>query len=192
MNEHAANIEGICPRREIAAYVDGELSPRAELALEMHLAVCPVCAEELNVQKKLLSALDFALEDDRAEIELPANFTKVVVANAESKVNGLRCPRERSRALMVCAGLFLLLVFGLGAEMPRTFAAFGTIGEKFLAVGAFFVHLVHDMTIAATVIIRSLCAEFVFKSAVSMIAIGFFFVLSLWLLSRLLLRPKRF
>ena len=75
---------------------------------------------------------------------------------------------------------------------PRTFAAFSTIGDKFLAVGAFFVHLVHDITIAVTIIIRSLCAEFVFKSVFSMLTTGFFFVLSLLLLSRLLLRPKRF
>ena len=192
MIQPTAKIEGVCPRSEIAAYVDGELSPRAELELEMHLAVCTVCAAELNEQKKLLSALDFALEDERAEIELPANFTKVVVANAESKVSGLRCPRERYRALTVCAGLLLLLLVGLGAEASQTFVGFSAIGEKFFAVGAFFVHLMHDITIAATVILRSLCAEFFFKSAFSMIATGIFFLLSLLLLSRLLLRPKRF
>src|SRR5215207_7269746 len=99
MKPENAQIRTDCPRIEIAAYVDGELSPREEFDLEMHFAVCETCSAELNEQKKLLYALDFALENED-EIELPENFTKVVVATAESNVKGLRCPRERNRALV--------------------------------------------------------------------------------------------
>jgi anti-sigma factor RsiW len=190
MNQDTVKNQNSCPRTEIAAYVDGELDSRAELDLEMHFAVCRICAEELNEQKKLLSALDFALENGD-EIELPENFTKVVVANAESNVRGLRCPRERNRALFVCAALFLLGIFGLGAETSKTFAAFGAITEQLLAVGAFFVHLIHDITIATTVIFRSLCLQFVFKSTAAAIALGVCFVVSLVIFSRLL-RHRRF
>jgi anti-sigma factor RsiW len=191
MQEGTAKIEEFCPRAEIAAYIDGELTPHEELGLEMHFAVCRTCAEELNEQKKLLCVLDYAL-DDKDEIELPENFTKVVVANAESKVRGLRCPRERSRALFVCVALFLLIVVGLGAETSKTVAAFGGVGERFLAVGGFFVHLIHDLTIAASVILRSLCVQYVFKSAVAAGGLGIFFFVSLFMLSRLISRQNRF
>ncbi len=191
MSQETAQHQTSCPRREIASYLDGELTPREELDLELHLTVCATCTEEFNEQKKLLCVLDFALEGKK-EIELPENFTKVVVANAESKVNGLRCPRERSRALFVCAALFLMFIFGLGAETTKTVETFGTLAEQFLAVGGFFVHLVHDITIAATVILRSLCLKFVFKSAMTAGLIGVFFVISLFIFSRLVSRHKHF
>ena len=191
IRDTANNQISSCPRTEIAAYVDGELNPREEFDLEMHFADCQICVAVLNEQKKMLNALDFALED-RDEFELPKNFTKVIVANAESNVQGLRCPRERNRALFVCAALCLLGVFGLGAETSKTFATFGALTEQFLAVGGFFVHLIHDITVATTVIFRSLCLQFVFKSAVSAIALGVCFVVSLVIFSRLLLKQRRF
>ena len=180
-----------CPRAEIAAYIDGELSPREEFELEMHFAACPACTEELNEQKKLLCALDFAL-DDREEIELPENFTKVIVTTAESNVQGLRCPRERNRAFFVCAALILAVLLGLGAETSKTFATFGAITDQFLAVGGFFVHLIHDITIATAVIFRSFCLQFVFKSAFSAVLVGICFVVSFLIFSRLMSRHRRF
>jgi anti-sigma factor RsiW len=191
MNQETLQNQSKCPRIEIAAYVDGELSPREELDLEMHFAACPTCSAELNEQKKLLSALDFALENEK-QIELPENFTKVVVANAESNVQGLRCPRERNRALLVCAALFLLIFIGLGAETSQTFASFATITEKLWAVGSFFVHLVHDISIAAAVIFRSVFQQYVFKSTVSAVLLGICFVVSFLIFSRLMSRHRRF
>jgi anti-sigma factor RsiW len=78
MNLPKPPIENECPRAELAAYIDGELLPREEIELERHLAGCGVCKFELNEQKRLLFALDFALEDEK-DFELPANFAKVVV-----------------------------------------------------------------------------------------------------------------
>lgn len=191
MEQHTAKDKNFCPRREIAVYLDGELSPREEFELELHFADCPTCSAELNEQKKMLCALDLALEESE-DIELPENFTKVVVASAESNVRGLRCPRERNRALFVCAALFLIVVFGLGTETSKTLAAFGAVTEQFLTVGGLFVHLVHDITIAGTVILRSLCLQFVFKSAISAGTVGIFFVLSLLIFSHLVSRHRRF
>jgi anti-sigma factor RsiW len=190
MKPEAVKSPTDCPRIEIAAYIDGELSPREELALELHLAGCAVCSTELNEQKKLLCALDFALENEE-EIELPENFTKVIVATAESNVRGLRCPRERNRALTVCAALLLLIAVGLGAEASKTFATFGALTEQFLAVGSFFVHFIHDISIAAAVIFRSFCLRFVFKSAVPAVMLGICFVASFLVFSRLILRHRR-
>jgi hypothetical protein len=191
MSQETAKNPAACPRSEIAAYLDGDLSPRAELDLELHFAVCRICAAELNEQKKLLCALDFAL-DDKDEIELPENFTKVIVANAESNVKGLRCPQERGRALFVCAALFMLVLFGLGAETSKTIETFSVVTDQFLAVGSFLVHLVQDITFAATVILRSLCLQFVFKSAVTAGVIGISFFVSLLIFSRLMSRHRRF
>lgn len=191
MEQNTAKFEDSCPRADIVAYIDGELSPREEMDLEMHFAACAVCAAELNEQKKLLCALDLALED-KDEIELPENFTKVVVANAESNVKGLRCPRERNRALMVCVALLSVVVLILGAETSDSFASFGTITEQFWAVGGFFVHLIHDITVAATVILRSFCVQFVFRSSISVLTLGICFALSFWIFSRLMSRFRRF
>ena len=89
-----------------------------KIVLEKHLAHCKSCLNELNLQKKMLSALDFAFSEgnNQAEIELPANFAKVVAVTAESGVSGLRRPEERSRAFFLCPGLFLSVIVGLGTE----------------------------------------------------------------------------
>mgnify|MGYP001607530754 FL=1 len=98
----------ICPLEEISLYLDGELSSKDEMLLELHLVNCSVCREELNSQKKMLSALSFAFAKPH-EIELPKDFTKVVVTKAESGVKGLRCRKERLQALFLCSVLFLIL-----------------------------------------------------------------------------------
>ena len=190
MNSPAATIEKNCPNSEIAAYIDGELSPREELDLELHLAVCPACGAKLNEQKKLLRALDFALESE-IEIELPADFTKVVVTNAESKVSGLRRPQERFNALFICAALFLLVTLGLGGETGAIINTFAKFGEQVLAVGGFVFHLIYNLAMAAAIILRSLSHQIVFNSAVSTAFLAVFFIISLFALSRLIVRCNR-
>ena len=191
MNQPTATTEALCAHRsEIAAYIDGELIPREELELEMHLAVCKSCNAELNEQKTLLRALDYALENGH-EIELPANFTRVVVTAAESKVSGLRRPQERSKALFVCAALFLLVLFGLGGDTETIFSAFGKFTEQILAVGGFVSHIIYDIAIGTTVILRSLGNQFIFSSSLAFGFLIVFFCLSLIALSRLIIRYNR-
>lgn len=187
MNSQIATIEKVCPLTELAAYVDGELSPVEELELEMHLAICKTCAAELNEQKKLLCALDFALENEK-EIELPANFTKTVVAKAESGVSGLRCARERFNALFVCSTLFLFALFGFGAETKTVFAAFVKVGEQIFAVGGFIAHFVYDVSIGTAVILRSLSYLLISGSAASFAFFILFFFISLAAVSRFFIR----
>ncbi len=184
MDSQIITTEKVCPLTKIAAYVDGELSPREELELELHLANCQSCAAELNEQKKLLCALDFALEKE-AEIELPVNFTKIVVANAESKVNGLRCPRERFKALFAGSLLFLAVILGLGGRIEAVLNTYVKFGEQIFAVGAFALHLIYDVSIGTAVILRSLDNQFVSSSSIAFaLSIAFFFV-SLLAASRL-------
>ena len=192
MNLPTAIIEKVCLQRSnIAAYIDGELSPRDELELEMHLAVCKECKRELNEQKKLLLVLNSALKNED-EIEMPVNFTRVVVANAESKVSGLRRPQERFKALFVCAALFLLVLFGLGGETLTIVGAFGKFAEQFLAVGGFLWNLIYDAAFGVAIVLRSLSQQIVFNShfSVAVLLLGLVFVCFM-ALSRLAARLTR-
>lgn len=184
MNLQASTAEKICSHRsEIAAFIDGELRPREELELELHLAVCGSCAAELNEQKKLLCALDYALENAK-QIELPANFTKIIVTNAESKVSGLRRPQERARALLICSSLFLLVLLGLGGETETILNTFRKFAEQFLAVGGFVWNLIYDVSVGTAIVLRSLSSQFIFNSSASLVILTFFVFLFLILLSR--------
>jgi predicted anti-sigma-YlaC factor YlaD len=185
MKEQAGKSGQICPRMEIAAYVDGELSPHQEMSLEQHLAVCETCRAELNEQKKLLCALDFLHEENPSEIEIPKNFAKVVAARAESDVSGLRNREERGRAMFLCASLFFLVVVGLGAETEKVFAASGAILERVLAIVTFFGHLTYDIAFGIVVILRSLANQSIVGAALIVVfAVGFWAVF--WLaLSRI-------
>lgn len=182
-----SEIENVCPRREIAVYIDGELNPREELDLEMHVAECKTCALELNEQKRLTFALEAMLEDEK-DFQLPENFTRVVVANAESKVSGFRCPKERFRAVMVIMALFLLFLAGLGRQVKTFPEAFFKFGEQILVVLAFAMHLIFDIAVGASIILRSLFSQFVFNSSFSTVFAIAFFCVALFAVSRLISR----
>jgi anti-sigma factor RsiW len=191
MNVPLEKSENKCPRAAIAAYIDGELRAADELTLELHFAVCAVCAAELNQQKQLLQALDVAFEPE-FEIELPADFTKTVVANAESRVSGLRRPNERFTALFICAALFLLVIVGLGRETETVLTSSGKVLERSVAVGVFFTRLVYDVSIGATVVLRSLCAQAIYRFALAPAFVLLVFAGSILTFSRLVFRFKRF
>lgn len=186
-------VEGIqnsvmCRSADVSAYIDGELSPDAEIAFEMHIADCPDCLGELNVQKNLLRELDLCLTT--GELELPRDFAKTVVVNAESGVSGLRCPNERFRAVFICSGLLLVALFALGADAGRTIGLVGTLGEKAVAVVGMVVHFAYDIALGAAIISRSLGAQFGLGSPsfLFLLAAG---TIGLIVLSRLLFRLHR-
>ncbi len=188
MTLQTAQTKKKCSRRQIVAYIEGDLSPREEIVLEKHLAVCRTCAAELNEQKKLLCALDFVLDENEREFELPEDFTKVIVTNAESNVCGLRRPQERFKALFVCSTLFLLVLLGLGEEAGSIVAGSEQFIAQFGAVGGFAFNLMHDLAVGIAVILRSLSHRFIFSSAVSLGVLLIFFILTMLVLSRLFSR----
>lgn len=189
MNSLNEKIKDSCPRTEIAAYLDGEFSPSEELRIESHFAVCAACQTELNLQKNLLRALDDLVGEKK--FELPENFTKTVVINAESSVQGLRCPKERLRALIVCAVLFVLILAGLGNETEAVLSTIGTFFEQVWTVGVFTAHLIYDITVALTTILRLIGSQFIFNSAFAFFAWGAFLTAFLLMLSRYRLRASR-
>lgn len=178
-----------CPSDEIASYIDGELKLERELELDAHFAECAVCSEELNQQKQFLCELDSSLKHDN-QVDLPANFTKTVVANAESAVSGLRRPRERFNAIFICAALFLFILFALGADADRLLSSVGVVFEQVIAVGGFFGHLFYSIFIGVAIILRSFAAQVRFDLA-TMAAVTATLVLSLMFVSRRLLRMRR-
>lgn len=170
---------------EIASYLDGELSADAELRLESHLAQCSMCAEELNFQKHLLNALESSLADLP---EIPADFTKRIVVNAESEVGGLRKKREWLNAAFVCCALFLFILFTLGASAPATIAASVNIVGRMAAILDIIGHLIYDISIGVVVIMRTVAGQpefgFVALAVIVTLIIGLVCKLSLTRSSR--------
>lgn len=178
-----------CPSVDISAYVDGELTPDRELELELHIAACRVCADELNQQKTLLNALS-ASQLSQPEIELPENFTKIVVANAESRVGGLRGGSERFNAVLISFVLLILALFALGADAQNEFAGLFSIGEKIVAVASFAGHLAYDLAIGAIVVLRSLTG-LLMPSTAAAVLISALLAVSVLIISRLVLRADQ-
>lgn len=178
------------PGGEIGAYIDGELSPADETELEKHFAVCGVCCAELNQQKNFLFVLNASLETE-TELELPKNFTKTIVAHAESRVSGLRGSKERFTAVFICSALFLFALFALGSDAERGFQAFGNVGEKILAVGYFTLHIVYNISLGIAVIVRSLFYQTVFNSARTLFFLVILFTAALYAFSPFVVRDSR-
>lgn len=153
------------------------------------MADCRVCALELNQQKALLCALS-ASQFSQGEIELPKNFTKVVVANAESRVGGLRGSSERFNAAAISFVLLLLALFALGADARNEFTGLLSLAEKTVAVAWFVSHLAYDVSIGTIVILRSLTGQFVSPTAASVL-ISSLVAASIFILSRLVLRADQ-
>src|SRR4051794_15624975 len=132
-----------CSLDEIAAYIDGELDAAREREMDEHFAGCRPCSEELNVQKQFLCSLESSLKHEN-DLELPENFTRRIVANAESSVAGLRPARERFNAVFICAALLLFVLFALGADARRAFASAAGVVDQVAAVGSVFGHFIYS------------------------------------------------
>jgi len=169
-----------CPFEDLAAYIDGELSPDRELEVELHFASCTDCYTELNDQKAFLRTLDQTLKD--GEFELPADFAKVVVANAESSVAGLRRPHERYNAVFICAGLSLFVLFALGTQA-------GVLVDQVGAVGSFFGHLFNSFFIGLAIIVRNIASQFAFGVSAIIFLSAAFAVFSLYVSRKVLRTP---
>lgn len=158
-----------CPAEEISAYIDGELSAELEVALERHIGACEICRRELNDQKGFLIALSDTLERE-IPIELPANFTRSVVVNAESKVSGLRDSRERSWALMIGIGLFLLAALAVGS-FAGVLSPLTTAFQKFSAFAGAVFSVIGDLLYAVFAVVRSILQSQTFGPAAAYIVV---------------------
>ena len=184
--ENHDNFE--CPSTEIAAYIDGELNIVDENELEKHIASCRKCSDELNHQKQFLCTLSLSLRQER-DLDLPPNFAKLIVANAESTVSGLRRPRERFNALFICTGLMLFVLFALGTEISKFFGSVSLFFEQVVAIGGLFGRFAYSFFLGLSIILRSLASQFRFD-VVFTIALTAIFAILLMFLSRRVLRIR--
>lgn len=189
INQIAEKIDN-CPREDMLLYLDRELSAADELIFEKHLTECSVCHRELNSQKKMFLALNLAF-DEKTEIELPKDFAKVVAANAESNVKGLRSRKERSSALFIILGLVLLTLIGLSIENERLFGVISGFGKQIITILSFILRLIFDLTVGLAVVLRSLSQQLISNTSIFVLSIGVF-VISLFALSRIWDRLNRF
>lgn len=172
MHDNANPISTCGRTAEIFACLDGELTADEELRLEVHLAACPACRDEFNLQKKLLNVLSSAVTSGD-DLVLPENFAKVVVANAESNVSGIRKPRELGVSVMISAAILFVAVV-IAVIGGFSFGGFGPLLEKAGAVLLALFHLFYSFALGVSVMIRSLTSGVgsVFAPAAVLLLIG--------------------
>jgi anti-sigma factor RsiW len=177
----------VCPRDDIAAYVDGELSPDASAVLELHIDDCGICRRSLRQQRQLLAALSASLRVEE-DVELPGNFARVIVSNAQSSVSGLRRPGELFTSVFICAVLFLVAILSIGPDLPIVASALTVAGENLLALGSYLLKFSLCIAYALAVVVRTLGSHLAGAGSVGwlVLAVGTaaFLVSSVWVMRR--------
>ena len=179
MHNLATSNNPKCFRQDILRYLDGEMSLEQECIFEEHLSRCKDCHSELNEQKTMLAALDFAFEDDSV-IEPPRDFAKIVAAKAESGVSGLRHPKERPLALLLCLFMALVALVGLGVGSNSFLSVVYNVGEQIYSVAVLAGHLIHDVSLGMAIILRSLSHQAVlYPYSLGLISLFILFLITL-------------
>jgi len=176
-----------CRSEEIVAYLDGELEPEVHARLEAHLAECAPCMAELEIQRRLLRELDFALSDDEG-VEMPKNFAQIVAARAQSDLSGVRERHERRRAFRLCALLSVVAVALMGgaAVSESVFAPLSAIWKGVAALLNFLGHALYDMGAGVAVISRGVGGHLLFESRPVGLLLLLLFASALYMLRRLI------
>jgi predicted anti-sigma-YlaC factor YlaD len=175
----------VCNSSIIAAYIDGELEDGPRILFEAHVEGCSPCRAELQAHRLFMCELD-AVMAQKMDLEVPANFSRVVAARAESDMSGVRSFAERRKALSFCL-ILALLAFALLSTSARDsiFHLVGSLTGSFFGVVSFLWTAFYDAAASVTVIFRVLSRKFVVESG----SLGILIVLlalALLLLSRLI------
>ena len=184
----------VCGQEAAAApYLDGELDPSAASLFERHARECPDCTDSLLEQRRLLCLLDTAFDDTfEKKVTLPADFTRVVRARAQTDMSGVRGRGERARALKICAALAACTCLLLGTTLFS--AAIGPLADAFRAasgVAGVTGRAAVDAGAGAGVIMRAVGGRFVAGSEPFVALQWVVFVGALLLLLRLISRYHR-
>ena len=177
---------------ELAAYLDGELDAASRARVEQHLLECSSCSRGLREQKRLLRALDFALDDD-PQLRLPSNFSQVVAARAQSDMGGLRHRAERKRAMLVCAALGVgsLILLGGAALSETVLTPVVTAGRHAFSLFDLIWQALHGAGRGISIILRVLGRHFIFDSHPLSLFALLLFSSALALLQRLIVSYHR-
>jgi hypothetical protein len=181
----------ICETENIAAYIEGDLEPALLTVLEEHLKECVHCASELRDQRLFMCELDSALASP-FDLEVPANFARVVAVHAKSDMRGMRDTSERARALRFCIILGLAAFALLGfASSKAVLLSIRSFAGKVLGVLGFFVEAIFNAAAGFTVVSRVVSRGFVSDSRLAGLAGLLLVVLAIVVLSRLITRYHR-
>ena len=174
------------------AYLDGELDTASLARLEGHLETCARCAAELQEQKRLLQALDFALTDEPA-IEMPKNFVELVAARAQSDLSGVREKGERRRAFGFCALLAAISFMLLGGTALResVLAPLRGVWTAFASLFGFLGHALYDAGAGVAILSRGFGGRLLFESRGLGLFLLLLFAVALFTLARLIVRYHR-
>lgn len=152
---------------QIGAYLDGQLDSHALAQFEAHLDACRTCRTELTAQRQFLCELDSALST-RNELELPANFARVVSARAASDMSGVRSGGERRRALLVCLTLAITAFTLLGATSGRSvLLSVRMLLSKVMGILTFVWSTLHDAFVGLTIVLRVVVRVFQPQSTIT-------------------------
>ena len=181
----------ICETENIAAYIEGDLEPSLNSALEEHLKECAHCASELRAQRLFMCELDSALANP-FDLEVPENFARVVAVNAKSDMRGMRDSSEHARALRFCIilGLVAFALLGFASSKAVVLNVRSFAGKVFGALG-FFLEAIFNAAAGFAVVSRVVSRGFISDSRLSSLAGLLLVVLAIIVLSRLITRYHR-
>jgi len=112
-----------CPitQESLNAYVDGELTPDAALAVSDHLATCARCSTEYNAVLTTVAALRGGLERYRAPDVLRARVRAAIASRADEPAPVTTPPTRRrmpwARASALAAAAVVCVALGSGATL---------------------------------------------------------------------------
>ena len=181
----------ICETENIVAYIEGELEPALQSALEDHLKACAHCASELQAQRLFMCELQSVLASS-FNLAVPANFARVVAVNAKSDMRGMRDRAEHARALRFCIILGLAAFALLGfASSKAALLSVRSVASKLIGVLGFVAEAIFDATAGFTVISRVVSRGLITDSRLAGFAGLLLVVLAIAVLSRLIARYHR-
>ncbi|HEX7999203.1 MAG TPA: zf-HC2 domain-containing protein [Pyrinomonadaceae bacterium] len=180
-----------CQSEEIAAYLDGELEAHAVALFEEHVSECASCAAELLEQRRLLCTLDFALHEHQlSELQLPKNFSEIVIAHAQSGNLGSlrREPAERGRALRLCLALAIasFALLGGAALSESVLKPVGLVVRHAGTLFGFIGRALYDFGAGVAIIARGVGGHTIFESQLLTPLVFLLLLVALVLLSRLI------
>jgi anti-sigma factor RsiW len=181
----------ICETENIAAYIEGDLEPALHTLLEEHLKGCAHCTSELLAQRLFMCELDSALANP-LDLEVPANFARVVAVQAKSDMRGMRNSSEHARALRFCIilGLAAFALLGFASSKAIIVSVRSFAGRVFGAL-SFFAELIFNAAAGFTVVSRVVSRGLISDSRLAGLVGVLLVVLAVAVLSRLITRYHR-
>lgn len=174
-----------CNSNLLVAYVEGDLDAATTDVVDEHLQGCVSCRSELRAHQLFICELDAALTEN-VNVEMPANFSRVVAARASSDMSGVRSSSEHRKALLFSLGLAVGGTALLGsAASQSTLGAVGKIPATVFTLMEFLWSALYNLAASITVISRVLSRKLVVENG----SIGFLFVVLIFailILSRLI------